>query len=159
MAKIVLIPGLLGFWVQTLITRNRCEIIFKSYTGGCIKSDSIKWDKTNQRKPKTYAKTLESALTAVSINFSAQKIHKNCCLNVPCILHLKRKIFFGYFSSFVDVRIKFFCPILYTLQCKWTFWIFNPFDRPRANSSRRIDGKDTWVGKNLHRAIWAAIPL
>ena len=78
------------------------------YTGGCIKWDSIKWDKTNQRKPKTYAKTLESALTAVSINFSAQKIHKNCCLNVPCILHLKRKIFFGYFSSFVDVRIKFF---------------------------------------------------
>ena len=78
------------------------------YTGGCIKWDSIKWDKTNQRKPKTYAKTLESALTAVSINFSAQKIHKSCCLNFPCILHLKRKIFFGYFSSFVDVRIKFF---------------------------------------------------
>ena len=50
--------------------------------------------KTNHRKPKTYAKTLESALTAVSINLSAQKIHKNCCLNVPCILHLKRRIFF-----------------------------------------------------------------
>ena len=70
--------------------------------------------KTNQRKPKTYAKTLESALTAVSINFSAQKIHKNCCLNVPVFFIRKEKIFFGYFSSFVDVRIKFFVPF-YTL--------------------------------------------
>ena len=86
--------------VKTCLDSPVCHTY--QFTGGCIKWDSIKWDKTNQRKPKTYAKTLESALTAVSINFSAQKIHKNCCLNVPCILHLKRKILkFSYLSRTV----------------------------------------------------------
>ena len=50
----------------------------------------------------------------------------------PLYSSFEKKNFFGYFSSFVDVRIKFFCPILYTPQCtslKYLTYAFAHFPR------------------------------